>query len=277
MAIEEFGEQLLLTNDLDPVYVALKSNYFQDHPDVLHRWLLAYWCFYHVGVASWMADRTEKDFWEGMEVAARNQTPSPLGHQILWPRGAERRHFRGAAAIESVSRLKEKFPHPEKAVKWLCENARSLSYYGVNEPVTFSNISKLVQSWTGFGPWIAFKVADMMDRVLRVEIRFDQNPVVLYDPPREALKTVADQREESIELTLLYLTSYFSTHLAPPSLDRWCGVQEVETILCKWKSHQNGRYQIGHDIRELREGAGFWVKYSETARAFLDGMPPHPK
>lgn len=40
--------------------------------------------------------------------------------------------------------------------------------------------------------------------------------------------------------------------LAPPSFDRAVNLQEVETMLCKFKSFYNGRYFVGKDIKELK-------------------------
>ena len=37
---------------------------------------------------------------------------------------------------------------------------------------------------------------------------------------------------------------------APPGRTRRIGIQEVETVLCKYKSHTHGRYAVGKDIEE---------------------------
>jgi hypothetical protein len=41
---------------------------------------------------------------------------------------------------------------------------------------------------------------------------------------------------------------------APPRYERPINIQEVETILCKWKSHLSGHYELGKDIIEVRHG-----------------------
>src|SRR4051812_1446277 len=92
----EFGRELLRLNDLDPVYVAV----WEARPDwllgtKLSKWLLAYWCFYHAGTASWICD--QDDFWLAMFVAADSKD---------YPRSTERRHFRGKAALDSVVDLR---------------------------------------------------------------------------------------------------------------------------------------------------------------------------
>src|SRR5689334_9165626 len=78
-SLEKFGNDLLDTLDLDPVYVALHRARLDRA--TLKRWLLAYLCFYHGGVASRLA--SAKDF----HLEARK------AHDEKWPRGRERRHF----------------------------------------------------------------------------------------------------------------------------------------------------------------------------------------
>ena len=55
--------------------------------------------------------------------------------------------------------------------------------------------------------------------------------------------------------------------------ERPVGLQEVETILCKWKSHMNGHYPLNNDIMEIRHGLKDWLPVSALARAFYDAMP----
>src|SRR3546814_4979767 len=58
LSIEAFGSHLLRSGDLDPIYIALvqarRSGAFSEAQLLL--WLLAYVCFYHAGVASWMSE-----------------------------------------------------------------------------------------------------------------------------------------------------------------------------------------------------------------------------
>lgn len=50
-------------------------------------------------------------------------------------------------------------------------------------------------------------------------------------------------------------------------------IQEVETVLCKWKSHMNGHYPLWNDIREINGGLEPWAGRCSAARAFLNHMP----
>src|SRR5215831_11849746 len=103
----EFGLQLIDTGDLDPVYIALYRNGWLRY-DQLQRLCVAYWCYYHLGVAAQISESAGKGFWGAME------------HGLLTcPRGTERRHFRGIKATQAVQALRDRFPQPEALVSYL--------------------------------------------------------------------------------------------------------------------------------------------------------------
>jgi hypothetical protein len=233
--VVEFGNALLRTGDLDPIYIMLHRAGLVRH--LLLRWCLAYWCFYHAGTACRIVDAHSLDFWRQMRRADREK----------WPRGTERRHFRGAASAKSIEYLACRFPDPSVAV------------YAVIAP-TFSEVAKRVQFWPGFGPWIAFKVADMLDRVLSVPVDFADCELGVYSEPRAGAALVAKEQGLAQDLgsTVRWLLSQM-WWTAPPRHDRPLNIQEAETILCKYKAHKAGHYPIGKDTREIRhalEGAG---------------------
>lgn len=273
--IETFGRHLITTGDLDPVYIALSEF---DDTDLLNRWLVAYWCFYHAGAASYLAEKTGKEFWEAMMVAAKNEEPAPTGGR--WPRGHERRHFRGKAATGATKLLWGKyFDKPEGMVMELLEPT-----HGKNK-VDFLDISNAAQTWPLFGPWIGFKVADMLERIHSVPIDFTEAAVFMFKDPTKAalmlwrqkldLDENAKPKDEAaaIHEVVEYLTKEFSDLNAPPHRDRPVGLQEVETVLCKWKSHMNGHYPLFNDIDEITAGCLEWEPHSEVARLFNHGMP----
>ena len=234
MGVVRFGASLINANDLDPVYVVLWSSGFDDSK--MKRWLLAYWCFYHMGTSSWIVD--QNDYWKAMETAAGSKD---------WPRSSERRHFRGNAAVTSVEYLKQRG----------IENL----YSELRGTLTIQQVMKTVQSWRGFGPWIAFKVADMLERLNLCEVRFDNAAMLLFDSPRIGSELawklyrkdqpmIDDVSGWAVSLLLKSLGSL----RAPPRYERKINVQEVETVLCKWKSYLNGHYTIGEDIESIRKG-----------------------
>ena len=287
LGIREFGEHLLTTNDLDPVYVALVENKERWATEKLDRWLIAYWCFYDCGVASWLSEKEGRNFWTHMMTAAINEDPAPACGR--WPRGRERRHFRGKLAINACVDLEHRYGAvPESMVREIVQGAPS-----------YEAVSTIVQRHRGFGPWIGFKVADMIDRILGVHVDFTEASVFMFkDPVRAAEMFFMDQMmthtptdDGASELAVHFkikkehhadviggvvdhLTGVFAPRFkAPPLYDRPVGLQEVETILCKWKSHMNGHYPLGNDITEIRAGVQPWAENCQTACEFLEKMP----
>lgn len=274
LTIEEFGGHLLNTNDLDPIYLALYDmrslGYWEKGQ--LARWLVAYWCFYHAGLASYLCEFKGQSFWQMMQVAAINEQPTPLDGR--WPRGSERRHFRGKAGITAVRELSERYREPEKM----------LYFIGTGEN-DYKSVAKRVKMHRGFGPWMAFKVCDMLDRVLQWQVNFDQAAVFMFDDPVKAAIMLWRQKGGYYETVhpkdkgrvinevVEYLINYFKDRQAPPAWDRPIGLQEVETILCKWKSHMNGHYPLNNDIDEIMEGLTPWAVHSATAKEFMERMP----
>lgn len=235
VGVYEFGRQLIASRDLDPVYVVLHQAQF-DHI-TLRKWLLAYWCFYHCGTASWVAE--QPDYWAAMYVAARSKD---------YPRSSERRHFRADNALESIDYLEG------RGIDDLLNPLENMTL-----PV--ASVISHVQSWVGFGPWISFKVADMLERLGLANVQFDRASALLFDSPREACRLMwrrysqGPHEPECVEeWAVNVILACLGKELAPPRYERPINVQEVETILCKWKAYLSGHYEIGKDTREVREG-----------------------
>lgn len=263
LSIAEFGDELLHTRDLDPVYVALSSSGVQQ--DQLARLCLTYWCFYSLGVAAYFSELPRKHYWDAMMCAAVNETPPRLKPDGRWPRAAERRHFRGQQAISAVQELRDKYPHPEKAVEEWCDHA------------TYAAVAHAVQQNRGFGQWIAWKVADMAERVLPYSPDFSDADLGIYKDPRQgaALARFGDWKhpitdaELSETVNALCVQFRAKKRKAPPTNDRLVNVQEIETILCKYKSYVKGHYYVGKDIEEVGHGLEGWGDLAETLREAL--------
>ena len=254
-----FGESLIKTLDLDPVYVMLHRAELS--PRGLRRWLLAYCCFYHSGVSCWITEH--QNFWVAMMEAAANE-----GHKF--PRGTERRHFRGGLALKSVRDLKRRYGEPEGFIDYISASERP-----GNSPVDFSLVFERAQEPVGFGPWIAFKVADMIDRCGVRQVRFEGSEPFMFKDPVMGLKLY----QEHYHLTHLKpsavvakLLKAFANLSSPPLFDRPINIQEIETALCKWKSHLNGRYPVGKDTKEILHHLYGWGPLSNRMRATVAQM-----
>ena len=254
--IVAFGRELLRTLDLDPVYVMLHLARLDQQR--LRRWLLAYCCFYHSGVSCWIADH--KKFWEALAEAAANENRR-------YPRGTERRHFRGRLALKAVKDLSERYKEPEGFLDHI-----SASHQRSRDPIDFKVVFERAQEPVGFGPWIAFKVADMVDRCGIRPVRFEGSEPFMFKDPAMGLKFYQERyglTHLSTTDTMARLISEFKGWDAPPGFDRPVNVQECETVLCKWKSHLNGRYPVGKDTREILHHLEGWGPLADKMKREL--------
>ncbi|MGL6095367.1 MAG: hypothetical protein ACRC7O_06160 [Fimbriiglobus sp.] len=254
MTAYEFGRRLLDANDLDPVYALL---YCAELPeDHLRRWLIAYWCFYHVGTASWAADGKEAGFWDRVETAAKSKE---------YPRSSERRHFRGKNAADSVRYLEG------RGVPALFDDLLSAG-------PTAAAKTAAVREWVGFGPWVAFKVADMLERLGICDVRFDAGTAMYDGSPTKAAYRLWEieksypptdrERKVAPEWAARRVIDELKEYKAPPRFDRPISFQEAETVLCKWKSSLGGHYEVGEDVAACRKSLDRFGR-TPTARVLL--------
>jgi hypothetical protein len=283
LSIEDFGTRMLLTGDIDPVYVAL--NRMEWDTATRDRWLVAYWCCYHPGAAGWIAEQGDHAFWHWLMTAAWNTDSAPIGGR--WPRAPERRHWRGANAVKSVECLQSRWDYASDMVNYCAVGDLTLlpgDVWGHGTPCLYADVAKRVQEHVAFGPWIAFKVADMLERCCGVPVVIDQASA-MYESPTKAAYLLWRQKTgftdpsikpkseaQVLKAVLDYLGGLWET-LEAPGGGRNAGLPEYETILCKWGSHMSGHYPVDNDLIEIRAGAEPWAIVSPTVRQFLHHMP----
>jgi hypothetical protein len=225
-----------------------------DDTALMKRWMLAYWCFYHAGVASNLARQDAHNFWHLFRYA-----------NMEWPRGRERRHFRGRTSDAATSYLAEKFPHPESAIDYLLRGGSA----------SFETVADRIRRWPGFGQWAAFKAADMLERCLGVPIDFSDCPLHFYSEPVAGARIVYP--ELPIRDAVPRLLDLLATRTAPPDYKRPLGVQEAETVFCKYKAHFRGHYPIGIDTKDMRAQLKGWGSLADSLLKLVptpSGRPP---
>lgn len=263
-----WGRELILTHDHDPLYTGLvRWNEREGDGDRLRRFMVAYWCCYSVG-ASWFISQHEGDaFWDWLETAAHNinipppllplgssdPTPQPgcgTKPHHRWPRAHERRHWRGEKSWSAVEWLQDKYARPEDMV---------IELENLPGDINLRAVELAVTAWPQFGPWIAFKAADMMERILGVPVAFPDAITTMYRDPRKGADMMGPLLggRSAQDVTHHLLDSYEDLP-APPLGDRSVNVQEVETVLCKWKSARNGKYHIGADSASHKAELELW-------------------
>lgn len=248
---KQFGKYLLDSLDLDPLYVILTQSNMNDNQ--MKRWLLAYWIYYSAGVSSRLSEVSNPTAYYRM---------MRYGNDNRWPRGHERRHMRGQTFIETVLGL-EKYGAPEKVVDHLtCA-------------LDFDMHTRVVSKLYGFGQWIAFKIFDMMERVLRIPTNIDNVNLYIYRDPVKgaALWEFGDQNHnithDELGCVVCELMKMFKGYSAPPFMDRPLSPMEIETILCKSKSNYNGHYPLGNDVIDIQHGLGGWGDTAQELECLL--------
>lgn len=247
---KDFGEDLILTYDLDPIYPMVAATDMDD--DMRKRWCLAYWCYYHAGVSSIIAESNVGNFYNVMR--------SGVAHG--WPRGMERRYFYGDLANNTIDGL-EKFGSPEKVVDTMIQHS------------DFGGANNAVQSFYGFGSWIAWKVADMADRVLQIDIDFSDTSLNMYKDPKQGAAYIfkGDKKypitEAELDWVVWEMEAAFSGLYAPPFQDRRINIQEVETVLCKYKAHCYGFYPYGNDTIHVAKALEGWGDLAQSMLSVL--------
>jgi amino acid-DNA transferase-like protein len=229
MGVVKFGKALLVTQDLDPIYVMLWNAKL--HPNLLKRWLVALWMFYHAGTAtelSWY--RGSAFFAEAMRMAVSTEAK----------RGKARRHFRGQKSVDCIKWFHKHYKKPEYAVDELIEDV---------EP-TVGAVIKHMKEWPMFGPWAGFKIADMLERLDLSPIHFPPEAPQMFKVPVEGAALV--ERKYNCEDAMLFLLNRLRKYKAPPRYERPIGVQEAETILCKYLAHYYDDYPVGKIIVETK-------------------------
>lgn len=237
LGVIKFGRQLIESEDLDPLYIALwESNV--NHGQ-LCKWLVCYWCYYHAGLCCWVSE--QKDFFGTMLRIAKGGTQ--------YPRGTERRHFRGDLAVSSIRSLGKHFVNASSIVSWLVKAGPGAKA-----------IAKRVKTLRGFGEWISWKVPDMLERLELGVIDFvDGDLCWMFKSSQQGAKEVVRAHNlVGVVGAHRYLIRHLGYLKAPPLYDRPINVQETETIFCKWHSHLGGHYPVGKDTVEIQEGLQRW-------------------
>ena len=258
LGVAEFGRILVESGDIDPLYFALVGTRMPRAQ--LARWLVCYWCYYNAGLSCWASEQEE---WTVLDKIARGGTD--------YPRGSERRHFRGAFAVESVRRLREQFTDAEEMLEWLVAD-------GYRATAVMARIKGLY----GFGEWIKWKVPDMLERLGLYPIEFVEGDVrYMFDSSLKGAYLVHEKHAtrgngQSPTSKLLWAHRYVLQTVeglkAPPQRDRALNVQETETIFCKWKSHLGGHYPLYKDTHEIYHGLARYEGACVTARRMRKAM-----
>jgi hypothetical protein len=243
-----FGRHLLASGDIDPIYPILRSIHqerrFNEEQALWHSFLYVAWYHLPVGHAAF-------------DWAPRSISKAAYGKHIrnigsTWPTGIERRSNRGGRVFTHI----ESFCHVTSHIP--------LSQWFRNGFVTAPTLAKRNANWRmlnerlqavwGNGRWAAYKHCEVLRRVHDLPVEAPDMGHRFSSGPREGLATLYGPLEGQGEAVIAVLDGQgrdLQERLEKRGLT--VDVEELETILCNWKSLLKGKYYVGHDIDELQE------------------------
>lgn len=256
----EFGRRLLLSQDLDSIYVMLARSDLDD--ETIARWILGFVVYDHAGAAARIAQAD--DFWFAL---ARNRD--------RLPRGSVRYHNRGVAFDRQIEWFRSLDMTPLEVVRDMTAGD------------SLGDVIRATKRHRGMGDYFAMKMADFKERVFGEPMTVAVDDVLLLGKPDAAIRLVADSEAIEPTKTSVFerIVAEFAEYAAPPYVDpaprsrrpvppvRPFGPMEAETVLCKWKSHMNGRYPVCCECLEYVED----LRIGGRLGAYLAGFLPVPK
>jgi len=262
-----FGQRLLATQDLDPVPLALHHLHLP--PPQLRRFLLAWWLYDHPGTAALLSESKGGLFWIRAAQGLEDEDGGGL------PRGPARRNYHGEGPARVLRGMQATYPQPETLVNRLTP--------AEDEPLSFDAHRQLILNLDlpFYHPWMSFRVADTLERLLGARLYFDreqQRKMVApgqwerhdyLEPPGDArpasLPSETDGQEQvrygamlasrawtlgGPEDALDHLAAGLRPHPGPPRHRRLSNAQECVLVLRKFGAHARGSYGIGQETLE---------------------------
>jgi hypothetical protein len=221
--IFSFVNEKLKIDDVEPMYTAITRARL---PLVTRQKL----CFAegladHLGLAARMAE--EKDFWRAAHAyVAQGQ------------RGGARRHFRGKVAKAALKIMERRFP--------------DLGKFFSSMPNDFYEARRFIMDQPQFGPFSAFKIADMAERTCEVPVDFSRVRLSDFAKfPKRGAGLAADYIDNTPEGVYALMLHHPWVRKAPPHYDRPLNAQEIETMFCNY-GHSKW-HPPGYEASELRK------------------------
>lgn len=230
-AFSTFGEALVWSRDLDPIYPVLQwieANHCEDEEQRL--WLTWLYLMYYNLPSALVAFQRHP---EPVRVMDTDLCQLPIA--------TERRNLRGNRLQVSCAAYWDTVIRRGTQVNWVEAGVPDNVKPSTNYMVFYERAQEL---W-GNGRWAAFKWADLLLHVHGYPLR----------PPSLMLKDASGPLD-GMRLFWPGRTVEQLDEIAPNMLkwfDPAVQYDVLETILCKYHSLVDGRYYVGHDIDELQE------------------------
>ena len=239
-----FGKGLIKSQDIDPLYPVLRDLVdgmgFEE----------AYW-LQHLYVA-WYNLPSGWRAWIDMPM------PESFDPELIdprWPTGTERRANRGGKVIAHLSSTIDTIDKDFEGdiVRFFTD--------GIFEPedsyqptVNWMVMNERLQGLYLNGRWAAYKQCEVLRRVMDVPLEAPDMGMQFSSGPREGLAMLYGEVPGQTRGVINQLDAQ-ARDLQERALAMGleADIEELETVLCNFKSLRKGKYYIGHDIDELQE------------------------
>lgn len=226
-------------NEMDPVYPVLKEiGRLLDLDEEQLNWLI------HVYVAYYDMGSALRCFESNPEPRVP-QTPI-LGLFCATERRGHRDQYRFRSHFESVVSIAE---NNGGLARWIKR------YLTADPEGSWKQICLALETIHGNGRWAAYKIAEMLQKVIDLPIQAPDMGHANSTGPRDGLAYLYDDLPEGNRADDIAKLDSISGDLIKRMSDKGLAVkiEEVETALCGLKSLINGHYYIGADIDKMQE------------------------
>lgn len=234
-----FASEHVSSQDIDPVYPVLEQ-YLAGHGPEHQAWtVLCYVAFYNLPA--------------GLQFAKECEYPSELDYGFVvrladqLPKGTERRGFRRPGYLHrhlaSVRALAAEHGSVEGWLRLALENTAEANWRVLQ--------INLRRAW-GNGRWAAYKTGEILSTVLDYPVRPTDAGHAWSSGPRQGLALFYGPVQGNGPRAVAKLdaqTEELRGRLKDDGVP--LTVEQLETVLCDFHSHQQGRYYVGHDIDQM--------------------------
>lgn len=244
----KFAKHLKRSEDIDPIYPVLRELHsmhgLSEEEALWHSFLYVAW--YNLPVSHAV-------------FALASEPRSKLAYKgritkfaKTWPTGIERRSNRGGKVFQHIEAFCQVTDHTSLA-EWFRNGFIEAPTLAKRE-ANWRMINERLQAVWGNGRWAAYKHCEVLRRVHDFPVEAPDMGHRFSSGPRKGLATLYGELEGQGEAVIAVLDAQ-GRHLQERLYHMGLGldVEELETVLCNWKSLLGGKYYVGHDIDEMQE------------------------
>lgn len=239
-----FGKHLKSSSDIDPLYPILRSIIVQhkmtEEQAYWFTFLYVAWYNVAVGYRAWL----------------ECPEPDPDILTLLdpsWPTGVERRASRGGRVREHIDSFLTA-ADGYRIQTWFNRGLNADAFELEDQHANWRILNERLQTLRMNGRWAAYKHCEVLRRVHYVMVQAPDMGNQFSSGPREGLAFLYGELDGQGPKVISRLDRQgLNLQRRVARLGLEVDIEELETILCNWKSVMKGKYYVGHDIDENQE------------------------